>query len=84
MGATDARGNPVFVAADAAKLLGYKETTNLLDHCKHSTVLGELNKINKLPPATKWIPESDLYRATLRSNMAVSSMLRRRLLMSVK
>jgi prophage antirepressor-like protein len=29
-----------------------------------------LNKINNLPPATKWIPESDVYRLIMRSNKA--------------
>jgi prophage antirepressor-like protein len=68
--ATDVRGNPVFVAADVSELLGYSETSKLLAHCKYSTVLGDVNKINKLHPSTKWIPEPDLYRATLKSNMA--------------
>lgn len=58
-----------FVAADVAEILGYSETSKLLSHCKHPTVLGDVNKINVLHPSTKWIPESDLYRGVMRSNM---------------
>ena len=44
----------------------------VLAHCKHPTVLGDINKINRLAPATKWIPESDLYRGVMRSNMTAA------------
>jgi hypothetical protein len=59
-----------FVAKDVSIALGYSETARMLEHCKQSTVLVELNKINSLAPATKWIPESDLYRCIMRSNKA--------------
>lgn len=51
-----------FVAKDVCVALGYDQTANMLKHCKQSANLDELNKINSLAPATKWIPESDLYR----------------------
>jgi len=59
-----------FVAKDVCDALGYGQTANMIKHCKQSSNLDELNKINGLPPATKWIPESDLYRCIMRSNKA--------------
>lgn len=59
---------PWFVAKDVSEILGYDQTANALKHCKQSSILDELNKINGLPPATKWIPESDLYRLIMRSD----------------
>ena len=50
-----------FVASDLAKSLEYDQTANMLKFCDESSVLDELNKINTLAPATKWINESDLY-----------------------
>ncbi len=67
--AANSAGDPMFVAKNIADALGYSETAKALAHCKHSTNSGELNKINDLPPATKWIPESDVYRLIMRSNM---------------
>lgn len=62
-------GTPMFVAKDIAELLEYDQTANALKLCKHSRCLDELNKINDLAPATKWITESDVYRLVMRSNM---------------
>jgi prophage antirepressor-like protein len=62
-------GKPWFVAKDVAETLGYDQTANGLKHCKRSSNLDEMNKINGLAPATKWIPESDVYRMVLRSTL---------------
>lgn len=58
-----------FVAKDMAEALEYPESKNALRLCKNSNSPpnGELNKINDLPPATKWINESDLYRLIMHS-----------------
>lgn len=56
-----------FVAKDLAEALEYAETSKALLWCKQSTVQGDLNKINDLHPATKWIPESDMYRLVMKS-----------------
>lgn len=65
---TDDQGSPWFVAKNVAEILGYDQTANGLKHCKGSSVLDELNKNNGLSPATKWIPEADVYRMVMRSN----------------
>lgn len=69
LAATNDVGDPMFVAKNVAEVLGYDQTANALKHCKHSSNLDEFNKINGLHPATKWIPESDVYRLIMRSNM---------------
>ena len=66
---TDEQGNPWFVARDVAACLGYDQTANGLKHCKYSSNLNEINKISNLAPATKWIPESDVYRMVLKSHL---------------
>lgn len=59
--------NVWFLAKDLADALEYSENARVLEHCKQSTAKVELNKINDLPPATKWIPESDVYRLIMKS-----------------
>ncbi len=68
----DDNGAIWFVAKDLANALEYSRTQKALDLCKNSNspLNGELNKINDLPPATKWIPESDMFRLIMRSNKA--------------
>ena len=58
-----------FVAKDVAITLGYAQTANALKLCKKASNLDELNKNNGLFAATKWIPESDVYRLVLRSTL---------------
>ncbi len=58
-----------FVAKDAADLLGYAQTSNALKLCKQASTMDELNKINELHPATKWIPEPDVFRLIMKSQM---------------
>lgn len=65
--ATDRDGQVWFVAKEIAEALGYAETGVALRHCDESTVLVELNKINNLGSATKWIPESDFYTLVMKS-----------------
>jgi prophage antirepressor-like protein len=67
--AVEIDGNPWFVAKDVADCLGYDQTANGLKHCRYSSKLDEMNRINGLAPATKWIPESDVYRMVLRSQL---------------
>jgi prophage antirepressor-like protein len=69
LAAVNSAGEPMFVAKNIADALGYDQTANALKLCKHPCNLDELNKINNLHPATKWIPESDVYRLIMRSNM---------------
>lgn len=64
----DEHGEPWFVAGDLASILGYTRTSDALEHAKRSGVLPHFNQINGLAPATKWVPESDLYRMIMRSN----------------
>jgi len=65
-------GEPWFVAKDVATALGYDQTSNALKLCRRSVGASKLDescKNSKLPPATKFIPESDLYRLIMRSNL---------------
>lgn len=64
--------NVWFVAKDLAEALEYASPDKAYQFCKqiNSANSAELNKINNLPPATKWIPESDMYRLIMRSNKA--------------
>lgn len=62
-------GAPWLIAKDVAEILGYDQTANAIKLCKRASCLDELNKINGLPPATKWIPESDVYRLVMRSTL---------------
>ncbi len=68
----DVNGEPWFVASDVAKALGYANPAEAIqDHCK------KVNKINHhsktLPPTPPVniliIPESDVYRLVMRSNL---------------
>lgn len=56
-----------FVAGDMALALDYSQTQKLLDNCRNPSLQGELNKINDLATATKWINEGDLYRCIMKS-----------------
>lgn len=59
-----------FVAKEISEVLGYDQTANALKLCKYPSSMDDFNKINNLHPATKWIPESDMYRLIMRSNKA--------------
>lgn len=69
----DHDGNPWFVARDVATILGYVNTNKTINKfCKRSTSLKELTGVpNRYPLqiTTKLIPESDLYRLIMRSDM---------------
>ena len=59
-------GEPMFVATDVAKALGYSNPSEAVrDHCK------KVNKISIAKSATPYsiIPESDVYRLIMRSNL---------------
>lgn len=57
--------NPLFVAHDVAKALGYKKPENAIKrHCKRQTTTPKQGG-----GFLTVIPESDLYRLTLRSNL---------------
>jgi len=66
---TDENNEVWFIAKDIADALDYPETKNALRLCKRaeSARNGDLNKINNLHPATKWIPESDVFRLIMKS-----------------
>jgi|GEM_PF-1856879 len=71
----EVEGNPWFVAKDVALVLGYVNTADAIrKFCKRAESLKELQGVSgsrtlSLQPATKLIPESDLYRLVMRSNM---------------
>jgi len=67
--AVDGEGEPWFVAKDVADALGYNQTSDALAHAKAPANLPELNQINGLAPATKWVREPDVYRMVMRSNL---------------
>lgn len=66
-------GKPWFVAKDIAVTLGYVNTNQTITKfCKKLKSYKELTKGTEsipLHPATKLIPESDLYRLVMRSDM---------------
>ena len=66
-------GEPWFVAKDIAVLLGYVNAPEAVrKFCKKQESLRDLIKVSEsrtLHPQTKLIPESDLYRLVLRSDM---------------
>lgn len=74
---TDADGEPWFVARDIATALGYADTVKAVStHCKKAKSLIDMGAANRPPkqnqvltldPQTKLIPESDVYRLTMRS-----------------
>lgn len=74
---TDEEGTPWFVAKDVAETLGYKDTDAAVrTHCKKAKSLKDMdpafhrvsmNQQLSLDPKTKLIPESDVYRLTMRS-----------------
>lgn len=65
-------GNPWFVAKDVAECLGYIHTQSaIIDHCKHAKTLkgGESLLLTSSPRGMNIIPESDVYRLVMRSNL---------------
>lgn len=65
----DVDGEPWFVARDVAKALGYQNTVEAVNtHCKK---VNDFRDSKMLPSATpmKIIPESDVYRLVMRSNL---------------
>lgn len=73
-------GEILFVASDVAIALGYTNPPKAVrDHCKKAKSLIDIDGTNrsvqqnqalaKLDPKTKLIPESDVYRLTLRSKL---------------
>lgn len=62
-------GKPYFVANDVAKSLGYSNPSKATnDHCKHA-VLRRGNDSLGREQEFKFIPESDVYRLIVRSNL---------------
>jgi len=75
-------GEVLFVAKDVAEALGYSNTNKaVIDHCKKAKSLSDIvvaditnryhaqNQALTLDPKTKLIPESDVYRLTMRSKL---------------
>ena len=65
----DVNGEPWFVASDIAKALGYERPNDAVNtHCKK---VNDFRDSKMLPSATpmKIIPESDVYRLIMRSNL---------------
>lgn len=62
-------GDPWFVAKDVAEVLGYTNTRKAVrDHCKAARPVGG-NESFPLDPQTAIIPERDVYRLVMRSNL---------------
>jgi anti-repressor protein len=67
---TDAHGEPWFVAADIAKALGYSNTSEAISrHCKGVVKHDTYEQRVSGSQAINIIPESDLYRLIMRSNL---------------
>ena len=66
-------GEPWFVASDVAKALGYADPSRaVVEHCKKqkkSTILVNNQYGNTTPLNQSIIPESDVYRLVMRSNL---------------
>ena len=65
-------GNPWFVARDVAECLGYINTPKaIIDHCKHAKILkgSDSEHLTSSPRGMNTIPESDVYRLVMRSNL---------------
>ena len=64
--------NPWFVAKDVAKILGYQDTDqSIRKHCKHAELFKPVDStgLGIGPRGVIIIPESDLYRLIMRSNL---------------
>lgn len=62
-------GKPYFVANDVAKALGYSNPSKATnDHCKNA-ILGRGNDSLGREQEFKYIPEGDVYRLIIRSNL---------------
>jgi prophage antirepressor-like protein len=74
---SDENGAPWFIAKDVASLLGYANTREtIIKHCKKSKSLKDIGVAihdpytnQQLDTQTKAIPESDVYRLIMRSNL---------------
>lgn len=66
-------GGPWFIAADVATCLGYSDAAQAVrDNCKRAKSLKELASVSQtgaLPINSLAIPESDVYRLTMRSKL---------------
>lgn len=65
-------GTVMFHGGDICRILGYSESDKAIKrHCKHSKLLrtDETSGLKLNPRGEYFIPESDIYRLTLRSNM---------------
>lgn len=70
-------GDVLFVAVDIAKCLGYSNTRDAVtSHCKYAKSLKDIEVVKRddyinqqLDEKTKLIPESDVYRLTMRSKL---------------
>lgn len=61
---------PMFVAKDVAGALGYVKPPNAVArHCKKAQSIG-VTETGTLDPQTQLIPESDVYRLIMRSNLS--------------
>jgi len=68
----DLGDTPWFVGKDVASVLGYKDTAKAVTtHCKHGRPVGvgDSPTPRGLDPQTIVIPEGDMYRLVLRSNL---------------
>lgn len=68
----DAEGQPWFVARDVALALGYALPSKaVLDHCKYAKILkgSESELLTSSPRGLSIIPEADVYRLIMRSNL---------------
>lgn len=68
--ATNENGNPLFLANDIAKMLGYTNPREAIaKHCKSGGVTKRDTPINGVIQSVTFIDESNLYRLVMRSNM---------------
>lgn len=68
----DEKGEPWFLAPEVCRILGYARPNDAVTaHCKHAKILkhGEIPYLEINPRGVYIIPESDLYRLTMRSQL---------------
>lgn len=69
-------GNVWFVAKDVAECLGFKDTDDAIrKHCNHAKTLkpGKTPGLTSSPRGINIIPESDVYRLVMRSNLPAAA-----------
>lgn len=67
-------GQPWFAAMDVAKALGYEDPSRaVIQHCRKCNKITQIGDSSKKPPRNiNIVPEQDVYRLIMRSNMPIA------------